>query len=287
MAILNFPADPTVGQIYTHPEAGEYKWNGYAWERTAGGVVEGPVGPTGPQGPAGADGPAGAEGLSAYEVAVTNGYPGTEAEWVASLEGPAGADGAAGAQGIQGEVGPAGPAGADGAQGIQGEVGPQGPAGADGAVGPQGPAGADGAPGAQGPAGANGLDGAPGPQGPAGANGLDGAAGPQGPGGPQGPEGPMGPQGPQGPSGGASAWSGVGAYGFLRVTSGAWETACQGSIIGSGLTWTGVADSGGLTQSRQQCETSLGGPGYNAVGTWQMCGGTDIGTTGTLFMRIA
>lgn len=282
MAILNFPADPTVGQIYDHPEAGEYKWNGYAWERTAGGVVEGPVGP---QGPAGADG---AEGLSAYEVAVTNGYPGTEAEWLESLVGDTGPAGADGSPGIQGPAGADGAPGATGPAGADSQVpGPQGPAGADGAPGQTGPAGADGAPGIQGPAGANGLDGAPGPQGPAGANGLDGAAGPQGPGGPQGPEGPMGPQGPQGPSGGASAWSGVGAYGFLRVTSGAWETACQGSIIGSGLTWTGVADGGGLTQSRQQCETSLGGPGYNAVGTWQMCGGTDLGTTGTLFMRIA
>ncbi len=135
MAILNFPSNPTVGQIYDHPDAGQYIWNGYAWDRTAGGVVEGPAGPqgeTGPAGPAGADGPAGAEGLSAYEVAVTNGFAGTEEEWLASLEGPAGADGA------QGEVGPAGPAGADGAQG---EVGPAGPAGADGAQGEVGPAG--------------------------------------------------------------------------------------------------------------------------------------------------
>ena len=88
---------------------------------TGGGTVvylpgpQGPEGPAGPAGPAGADGaagpagaagpqgepgpagPAGADGESAYEVAVTGGYVGTEAEWLASLVGP------------QGETGPEGP----------------------------------------------------------------------------------------------------------------------------------------------------------------------------------
>ncbi len=49
-------------------------------------------------------GPQGEEGLSAYEVAVTNGYPGTEAEWLDSLVG---APGAAGADSTV--PGPAGP----------------------------------------------------------------------------------------------------------------------------------------------------------------------------------
>jgi hypothetical protein len=75
---------------------------------------------------AGGGGGAGADGASAYEVAVANGFVGTEVEWLASLVGP---DGSQGLQGIQGAPG------ADGAQGIQG------PAGADGAQGPQGPAG--------------------------------------------------------------------------------------------------------------------------------------------------
>lgn len=35
----------------------------------------------------------GADGLSAYEVAVNNGFVGTEAEWLASLEGEDGASG--------------------------------------------------------------------------------------------------------------------------------------------------------------------------------------------------
>ena len=62
----------------------------------------------GPQGPAGA---AGADGLSAYEVAVANGFVGNEAAWLASLVG---ADGADGPQGPAGPTGATGPAGADG-----------------------------------------------------------------------------------------------------------------------------------------------------------------------------
>jgi hypothetical protein len=59
----------------------------------------GPIGPqgpqgiqgeTGPQGPIGLTGPQGPEGDSAYEVAVANGFVGTEAEWLASLVGPEG-----------------------------------------------------------------------------------------------------------------------------------------------------------------------------------------------------
>jgi hypothetical protein len=133
MAILNFPSAPSVGQIYAHPDAGEYKWNGYAWERTNGGVTEGPIGPAGPAGP---------EGLSAYEVAVTNGYAGTEAEWLESLNGADGKDGAQGAAGLSAyEIavteGYSGTEsewleslnGADGAPGIPGITGPIGPAG--------------------------------------------------------------------------------------------------------------------------------------------------------------
>lgn len=52
------------------------------------------TGPTGPQGPTGAT------GLSAYQVAVANGFAGTQAEWLASLEGATGATGPAGPAGI-------------------------------------------------------------------------------------------------------------------------------------------------------------------------------------------
>ena len=74
----------------------------------------------GPQGPQGPTGPQGATGSSAYQVAVADGFVGTESQWLASLVGPAGA---------QGPQGPTGP------------QGPQGPAGANGATGPQGPSG--------------------------------------------------------------------------------------------------------------------------------------------------
>lgn len=77
----------------------------------------------GTQGP---PGPAGADGKSAFQIAVDNGFAGTEAQWLASLVG---ADGTAGADGAQG------PAGADGAAGSIGPQGPQGPAGANGSEG--------------------------------------------------------------------------------------------------------------------------------------------------------
>lgn len=41
----------------------------------------------------------GADGASAYEVAVSNGFVGTEAAWLASLQGTPGADGAPAAPG--------------------------------------------------------------------------------------------------------------------------------------------------------------------------------------------
>lgn len=54
---------------------------------------------------AGAAGPKGDPGQSAYEIAVADGFVGTEAEWLASLQGPAGADGAPGADGQPGPAG--------------------------------------------------------------------------------------------------------------------------------------------------------------------------------------
>ncbi len=72
------------------------------------------------QGPAGAQGPMGAngkDGSSAYELAVKNGFEGTEEEWIASLVGQQGVQGMQGEKGEQGE------------QGIQGEKGDTGEAG--------------------------------------------------------------------------------------------------------------------------------------------------------------
>lgn len=47
---------------------------------------KGDAGPRGEQGPKGDVGPQGVQGFSAYQVAVNNGYTGSESEWVASLE---------------------------------------------------------------------------------------------------------------------------------------------------------------------------------------------------------
>jgi hypothetical protein len=45
---------------------------------------------------------AGSAGLSAYQIAVNNGFSGTEAQWLTSLQGANGADGATGQDGIDG-----------------------------------------------------------------------------------------------------------------------------------------------------------------------------------------
>lgn len=87
---------------------------------------DGAVGPQGEQGSPGADGQPGkngeqgspgvdgrdgldgTNGKSAFEIAVENGFVGTEAEWLESLKGKDGADGKDGAVGPQGEQGPPG-----------------------------------------------------------------------------------------------------------------------------------------------------------------------------------
>lgn len=65
-------------------------------------------------------------GPSAYEVAVAEGFSGTEAEWLDSLEGPMGPQGPQGIQGVKGDTGAQGP------KGDQGDVGPVGPQGEKG-----------------------------------------------------------------------------------------------------------------------------------------------------------
>src|SRR5690606_24801751 len=182
------------------------------------------------------EGQQGPPGDSAYQVAVDNGFEGTESEWLDSLVGP---EGPQGPQGIQG---PAGAQGEQGVQGIQGPKGDTGDPGPQGEQGIQGPAGDPGPQGEEGPQGPIGPEGPQGPEGPKGDPGTgvsiigslpseadlpptgtdgdahlingdlyvwDGAAwqnvgtiqGPQGPQGPAGPEGPQGDQGIQGPAG--------------------------------------------------------------------------------------
>lgn len=129
--------------------------------------IQGEVGPQGPQGAQGIQGPAGADGAggaSAYEVAVANGFVGTEAAWLASLVGPQGDQGP---QGMQGPQGPTGETGPQGPQGIQGETGPEGIQGPQGETGPQGPQGIQGVQGETGPQGIQGPAGADGATGPA------------------------------------------------------------------------------------------------------------------------
>ena len=68
----------------------------------------------------------GADGASAYEIAVENGYTGTEADWLSSLKGEKGDAGEQGIQGIQGEKGDTGAAGKDGMNGTDGRDGANG-----------------------------------------------------------------------------------------------------------------------------------------------------------------
>lgn len=56
-------------------------------------IPQGPAGPNGINGINGDDGADGADGASAYEIAVANGFEGTEEEWLTSLNGTNGANG--------------------------------------------------------------------------------------------------------------------------------------------------------------------------------------------------
>ena len=92
-------------------------------------------------------------GKSAYEIAVMNGFEGTEEEWLASLKGEAG---------VQGEKGDKGDTGAQGEKGDKGDTGALGEKGDKGDAGAQGPKGDKGETGAQGPQGEKGDKGDPG-----------------------------------------------------------------------------------------------------------------------------
>ena len=186
----------------------------------------------------GAPGADGATGMSAYELAVNNGFVGDETAWLASLKGATGAAGPAGEAGPVGATGVAGPAGAVGPAGATGPEGPVGPTGATGAAGAPGVPGVDGKSayalavdkgfagdetawlaslkgetGAAGPTGQAGPTGAAGAAGPAGAVGPTGPAGAMGPVGPAGAVGPAGPAGVAGPTGAAGPAGPTGAVG--------------------------------------------------------------------------
>lgn len=144
------------------------------------------------------DGKDGADGKSAYQIAVDNGYPGTEQAWLASLKGDkgdTGEPGAAGEKGEPGEKGDTGTAGKDGRDGTDGAAGRDGVNGASayeiavqhgyggsetawleslhGADGAKGDTGAAGAKGEKGDTGATGAKGEKGDKGDPGKDGTD------------------------------------------------------------------------------------------------------------------
>lgn len=63
----------------------------------------------------------GENGKSAYEIAIDNGFIGTEQEWIESLKGDDGAKGEKGDKGERGEKGETGATGAQGATGANGQ----------------------------------------------------------------------------------------------------------------------------------------------------------------------
>lgn len=98
----------------------------------------------GTKGDKGDTGSRGAAGKSAYEIALQNGFTGTEADWLTSLKGQKGDTGAPGAKGAPGEKGERGEKGDVGETGEKGEKGDTGTPGKDGVKGTDGKDGADG-----------------------------------------------------------------------------------------------------------------------------------------------
>lgn len=87
----------------------------------------------------GENGERGADGKSAYDVAVEQGFVGTITEYLASLKGDRGIQGVQGEKGVQGERGEQGVQGARGIQGIQGIKGDKGDKGEQGIPGKDAP----------------------------------------------------------------------------------------------------------------------------------------------------
>ena len=150
---------------------------------------------------------------SAYDVAVENGYTGSESQWLNSLKGEKGDKGATGAQGEQGEKGEQGEQGEQGIQGVKGDQGDQGVQGIQGVKGDKGDQGVQGIQGEKGDKGDQGV------QGPQGEKGDKGDQGVQGPQGEKGDKGDQGVQGIQGEKGDAGA-DGKSAYELYRDTYG-------------------------------------------------------------------
>lgn len=141
VVIRTVPPGGTTGQVLAKKSGGNYDTQWVA--PTVGGSASLAEDPTDPgtftATTGGTGGTGGTAGSSAYQIAVANGFVGTEAQWLDSLIGPTGPQGPAGA------TGPAGPQGLRGLTGPAGATGPAGPTGATGPTGPAGPTGATGA----------------------------------------------------------------------------------------------------------------------------------------------
>lgn len=95
MAVINFPNNPSPNQQFLAPNGVVYQWDATS------GVWDADL-PTGG---------AGADGLSAYQIAVNNGFIGSEADWLLSIKGQKGDKGDPGADGAKGDDGPKGDTG--------------------------------------------------------------------------------------------------------------------------------------------------------------------------------
>ena len=92
----------------------------------------------------GANGEKGTDGKSAYQIAVEQGYQGSESDWLSSLKGDKGEKGDTGLQGERGEKGETGQQGEQGSKGEKGDPGDRGLQGVPGEKGEKGDAGVAG-----------------------------------------------------------------------------------------------------------------------------------------------
>lgn len=96
--------DPAVTTDWFLPTGEHFVHDGTNWFQ-----VNSVAGADGADGADGAPGAPGAPGASAYQIAVANGFVGTEVQWLASLEGADGTNGTNGADGAQGISGDGAP----------------------------------------------------------------------------------------------------------------------------------------------------------------------------------
>lgn len=104
----------------------DLKYTGIVLERTG---IQGERGEKGEKGDKGDTGLTGSQGISAYQVAVANGFSGNVTQWLTSLIGAKGDKGDKGDQGIQGIQGLKGDQGIQGIQGLKGDKGDKGDTG--------------------------------------------------------------------------------------------------------------------------------------------------------------